>query len=122
MWREVANTCPTTTLGNKSILRLDPTNDPTNAPQVEVGAILGIEQPHVLALTRYRSGNFSVERLLDFLIEKRETKETCLCLFAVFVYLLVSKRYFAVERKRSIIKEAKLDTVNGQSVNDASTT
>ena len=36
--------------------------------QVEAGAILGIKQPHVSALMRNRSGNFSVERLMDFLI------------------------------------------------------
>ena len=36
--------------------------------QVEAGAILGIKQPHVSALMRNRSGNFSVERLMDFLV------------------------------------------------------
>ncbi len=36
--------------------------------QVEAGALLGIKQPHVSALMRNRSGNFSVERLMDFLI------------------------------------------------------
>ena len=36
--------------------------------QVEAGAILGVKQPHVSALMRNRSGNFSVERLMDFLI------------------------------------------------------
>jgi predicted XRE-type DNA-binding protein len=36
--------------------------------QVEAGEILGIKQPHVSALMRNRSGNFSVERLMDFLI------------------------------------------------------
>jgi predicted XRE-type DNA-binding protein len=35
--------------------------------QVEAGKILGIKQPHVSALMRNRSGNFSVERLMDFL-------------------------------------------------------
>ena len=35
--------------------------------QVEAGKILGIQQPHVSALMRNRPGNFSVERLLDFL-------------------------------------------------------
>ena len=35
-------------------------------PQVEAGALLGIKQPHVSALMRNRSGNFSVERLMDF--------------------------------------------------------
>ena len=38
------------------------------ASQVEAGAILGIKQPHFSALMRNRSGNFSVERLVDFLI------------------------------------------------------
>jgi len=37
--------------------------------QVEAGALLGIKQPHVSALMRNRSGNFSVERLMDFLID-----------------------------------------------------
>jgi predicted XRE-type DNA-binding protein len=36
--------------------------------QVEAGKILGIKQPHVSALMRNRSGTFSVERLMDFLI------------------------------------------------------
>lgn len=36
--------------------------------QAEAGEILGIKQPHVSALMRNRSGNFSVERLMDFLI------------------------------------------------------
>ncbi len=36
--------------------------------QAEAGEILGIQQPHVSALMRNRSGNFSVERLMDFLI------------------------------------------------------
>ena len=36
--------------------------------QAEAGTILGIKQPHVSALMRNRSGNFSVERLMDFLI------------------------------------------------------
>jgi len=35
--------------------------------QTEAGKILGIPQPHVSALARNRSGNFSVGRLLDFL-------------------------------------------------------
>ncbi len=35
--------------------------------QVEAGKILGIKQPHVSALMRNRSGNFSVERLTEFL-------------------------------------------------------
>jgi predicted XRE-type DNA-binding protein len=36
--------------------------------QVQAGQILGIRQPHVSALMRNRSGTFSVERLLQFLI------------------------------------------------------
>ncbi len=35
--------------------------------QTEAGKILGISQPHVSALARNRSGNFSVGRLIDFL-------------------------------------------------------
>ncbi len=35
--------------------------------QTEAGKILGIQQPHVSALMRNRSGSFSVERLMDFL-------------------------------------------------------
>jgi predicted XRE-type DNA-binding protein len=35
--------------------------------QTEAGDILGIKQPHVSALMRNRVGNFSVERLMDFL-------------------------------------------------------
>jgi len=35
--------------------------------QAEAGEILGIKQPHVSALMRNRSGNFSVERLMEFL-------------------------------------------------------
>ncbi len=36
--------------------------------QAQAGAMLGIKQPHVSALMRNRSGNFSVERLMDFLV------------------------------------------------------
>ena len=36
--------------------------------QAQAGAILGIKQPHVSTLMRNRSGNCSVERLMDFLI------------------------------------------------------
>lgn len=36
--------------------------------QAAAGEILGIKQPHVSALMRNRSGTFSVERLMDFLI------------------------------------------------------
>jgi predicted XRE-type DNA-binding protein len=35
--------------------------------QAEAGKILGIKQPHVSALMRNRSGNFSVARLMEFL-------------------------------------------------------
>ena len=35
--------------------------------QAQAGEILGIKQPHVSLLLRNRSGNFSVERLMDFL-------------------------------------------------------
>jgi predicted XRE-type DNA-binding protein len=35
--------------------------------QVQAGEILGIKQPHVSLLMRNRSGNFSVERLMDSL-------------------------------------------------------
>jgi predicted XRE-type DNA-binding protein len=35
--------------------------------QAEAGKILGMQQPHVSALMRNRSGSFSVERLMDFL-------------------------------------------------------
>jgi predicted XRE-type DNA-binding protein len=35
--------------------------------QTEAGKVLGIPQPHVSALARNRSGNFSVGRLIDFL-------------------------------------------------------
>ena len=35
--------------------------------QAQAGAILGIKQPHVSGLMRGRSGNFSVERLMEFL-------------------------------------------------------
>jgi predicted XRE-type DNA-binding protein len=35
--------------------------------QAEAAKLLGIQQPHVSALVRNRSGNFSVGRLIDFL-------------------------------------------------------
>jgi predicted XRE-type DNA-binding protein len=35
--------------------------------QAMAGGILGIKQPHVSSLMRGQSGNFSVERLMDFL-------------------------------------------------------
>jgi predicted XRE-type DNA-binding protein len=36
--------------------------------QAQAGAVLGIKQPHVSALMRNRAGNFSVGRLMEFLI------------------------------------------------------
>ena len=38
-----------------------------NLTQTAAGEVLGIKQPHVSALMRGHSGNFSVERLMDFL-------------------------------------------------------
>lgn len=35
--------------------------------QAQAGELLGIKQPHVSALMRNRSGNFSVGRLMEFL-------------------------------------------------------
>ena len=35
--------------------------------QAKAGEILGVGQPHVSGLMRGQSGNFSVERLMDFL-------------------------------------------------------
>jgi predicted XRE-type DNA-binding protein len=35
--------------------------------QAQAGDLLGIKQPHVSALMRNRSGNFSVGRLIEFL-------------------------------------------------------
>jgi len=35
--------------------------------QVEAAKVLGIRRPHVSALVRNRGGNFSVERLMEFL-------------------------------------------------------
>lgn len=35
--------------------------------QAQAGTILGIKQPQVLALMRNRAGNFSVDRLFEFL-------------------------------------------------------
>lgn len=43
--------------------------------QAEAGTILGIKQPHVSLLMRNRSGNFSVERLMDFLVALGEDVE-----------------------------------------------
>jgi len=36
--------------------------------QAAAGAILGIAQPHVSSLMRGRSGSFSAERLMEFLV------------------------------------------------------
>ncbi len=36
--------------------------------QADAGKLLGIRQPHVSALMRNRSGSFSVERLMEFLV------------------------------------------------------
>ena len=36
--------------------------------QKQAGEILGVKQPHVSALMRNRSGNFSVGRLMNFLL------------------------------------------------------
>jgi predicted XRE-type DNA-binding protein len=36
--------------------------------QAKAGKVLGIKQPHVSALMRNRAGNFSVGRLMEFLI------------------------------------------------------
>jgi predicted XRE-type DNA-binding protein len=38
-----------------------------NLTQAQAGEVLGIKQPHVSALMRGQSGNFSVERLMEFL-------------------------------------------------------
>jgi predicted XRE-type DNA-binding protein len=38
-----------------------------NLTQAEAGKLLGVKQPHVSALIRNRSGNFSVGRLMEFL-------------------------------------------------------
>jgi predicted XRE-type DNA-binding protein len=36
--------------------------------QAQAGEVLGIKQPHVSSLMRGRSGSFSVERLMNFLV------------------------------------------------------
>ncbi|MGB9029217.1 MAG: helix-turn-helix transcriptional regulator [Acidobacteriaceae bacterium] len=36
--------------------------------QADAGKLLGVRQPHVSALMRNRSGSFSVERLMEFLV------------------------------------------------------
>ena len=43
--------------------------------QVEIGKILGVPQPQVSLLLRNRSGNFSVERLMEFLTALRQDVE-----------------------------------------------
>lgn len=46
--------------------------------QAEAGKILGIQQPHVSALVRNRSGNFSVGRLMEFLTAlDQDVKSPC---------------------------------------------
>jgi len=52
----------------KLILRIYRLIKSRDLTQTEAGKILGIKQPHVSALMRNRSGAFSVERLMDFLI------------------------------------------------------
>ena len=53
----------------KALLTLQIYRDITarDLTQVQAGEILGIKQPQVSLLMRNRSGNFSVERLMDFL-------------------------------------------------------
>ena len=43
--------------------------------QVEIGKILGVQQPQVSLLLRNRSGNFSVGRLMEFLTALRRDVE-----------------------------------------------
>ena len=45
--------------------------------QAQAGEILGIKQPHVSMLMRNRSGNFSVERLMEFLTAFGHDVEIC---------------------------------------------
>ena len=44
--------------------------------QAAAGEILGIKQPHVSGLMRGQPGNFSVERLMDFLTALGQDVET----------------------------------------------
>jgi predicted XRE-type DNA-binding protein len=48
--------------------RFDPQLPQLGLTQAEASAIRGIKHPHASALMGNRSGNFSVERLMDFLI------------------------------------------------------
>ena len=43
--------------------------------QVEIGKILGVQQPQVSLLMRNRAGNFSVGRLMEFLTALRQDVE-----------------------------------------------
>ena len=43
--------------------------------QVEIAKILGVQQPQVSLLMRNRAGNFSVGRLMKFLMELRQDVE-----------------------------------------------
>ena len=43
--------------------------------QVEIAKILGVQQPQVSLLIRNRAGNFSVGRLMEFLIALRQDVE-----------------------------------------------
>jgi predicted XRE-type DNA-binding protein len=47
----------------------------TDMTQVEIAKILGVRQPQVSLLMRNRSGNFSVGRLMEFLIALRHDIE-----------------------------------------------
>jgi predicted XRE-type DNA-binding protein len=47
----------------------------TGMTQVEIAKILGVRQPQVSLLMRNRSGNFSVGRLMEFLIALRHDIE-----------------------------------------------
>ena len=43
--------------------------------QAEIGRILGVQQPQVSLLMRNRAGNFSIGRLMEFLIALRQDVE-----------------------------------------------
>lgn len=43
--------------------------------QAEIGKILGVQQPQVSLLMRNRAGNFSVGRLMEFLVALRQDVE-----------------------------------------------
>jgi predicted XRE-type DNA-binding protein len=58
---------PPVQIGEELVQRLAYRHPWTSLTQAEAGAILGIRQPHVSGLMRGQSGNFSVERLMDFL-------------------------------------------------------